>query len=143
MADNPKDSLARTLGRVPLGLFPDTAVLAGTLGMLEGKLKYGLTNYRAVTIDASVYNDALRRHLFAWWNGEDIDPDSGLPHLWKMMSCLAVLIDGSITGKLHDDRPLGAPVAQMLEDLKPRVKEIEARLADHNPKHFYAKEQAE
>lgn len=134
---NPKDQLARSMGRVPIGLFPDTAIIAGSYGMLEGKLKYGRCNYRMVGIDASVYRDALDRHLKAWWNGEDLDPDSGIPHLWKMMACLAVLIDGECCGKLNDDRPPRAPVAEMLEAGKALVKMIEAKYADTpTPRHY-------
>lgn len=135
-AQNPKDAYAQTVGRVPLGLFPATAIVAGAMGMLEGNLKYGLGNYRVAAIEASTYIDALMRHLLAYQCGETIDPDSGLPHTWKMMSCLAVLLDAEATGMLIDNRPPAAPVAKMLEDLKPKVREIHERYGSIKPRHY-------
>jgi hypothetical protein len=47
------------------------------LGMLEGGHKYGRHNYRAIGVRTSIYYDAAMRHLTAWWEGEDIDAESG------------------------------------------------------------------
>lgn len=41
----------------------------------------------------------------AWWEGEDVDPESALSHLTKVMSCMVVLRDGMIQGNWVDDRP--------------------------------------
>lgn len=133
---NPKDETAGAEGRVPLGLLPDTARVAGAMAMHEGAQKYGRYNYRAVGVRASVYHDALMRHMTAWWNGEDIDPDSGLPHTWKALACIAILIDSAACDMLTDDRPPSAPVARMLKDLKPVVTMIEKDLAAYSPKQY-------
>lgn len=133
---NPKDAAALSQGRVPLGLVPDTFIIATAMGMHEGDLKYGAYNFRIAGVRASIYNDALRRHMAAWWNGEDIDPDSGLPHLWKMASCLAVLIDAREAGLVTDDRPPRAPVGHLLNGLKVVVKDIEHRYAAGRAKRF-------
>ena len=45
----------------------------------------------------------------AWWEGEDIDPDSGLSHVTKAISSLVVLRDAMIQGKFKDDRPPKSP----------------------------------
>lgn len=57
----------------------------------------------------------MQRHICAWWEGEDTDPDSGLPHIVKAIACLYVLRDAERCGKLHDDRPpkSGAFVSEM------------------------------
>lgn len=133
---NPKDVAARAEGRVPMGLFPDTAVIAGAMAMHEGACKYGRGNYRAVGVQAAVYQDAQRRHMAAWWNGEDVDPDSGLPHLWKALACIVILIDAEACGKLIDDRPPRAPVAAMLTKLRADVARISEELAGHSPRHY-------
>ena len=73
--------------------------------MLEGARKYGRHNYRVAGVRASVYYDAFFRHLGAWWEGEDIDEDSGLNHLTKAMACLVVIRDSMIRGNWIDDRP--------------------------------------
>ena len=43
--------------------------------------------------DWSLSFDALCRHLFAWWSGEDNDPESGLSHMghvgWHALALLA------------------------------------------------------
>lgn len=121
---NPKDEAARLDNRVDLSLFPDTAVIAGAMALIEGDAKYGGFNYRIAGVRASVYTAALKRHMAAWENGEDIDEKSGLNHLWKALACLAILIDCEARGNLTDDRPPPAPVAEMLDQLRARVQAI-------------------
>lgn len=48
--------------------------------MTFGAKKYGDLNWQK-GIRANRIYAAMRRHLDAWWRGEDIDPESGLPHL--------------------------------------------------------------
>lgn len=79
------------------------------IAMMEGARKYGRHNYRVTDIVASTYYDATRRHLDAWWEGEDIDPDSGLHHIVKAIASLVVCRDGMIQKKLCDDRPPKTP----------------------------------
>jgi hypothetical protein len=128
---NPKDAIASS--KVPLMLFPQTALVAGAMAFVEGAVKYGRYNWRVTGVRASVYVDAALRHLISYVNGEDIDPDSGLPHEWKALACIAILIDARETGKLTDDRPPGAPVAEMLRLLPPRVEEIKERYKELSP----------
>lgn len=75
------------------------------VAMLEGALKYGRHNYRVIGVRGSVYYDATKRHLDSWWEGEDIDPDSGISHITKAIASLVVLRDSMIVGKFNDDRP--------------------------------------
>jgi hypothetical protein len=104
---NPKDSVG--IKKVPFGTVPAPIIAEVGLAMLEGALKYGRHNYRAIGVRASVYYDAVLRHLTAYWEGQDIDPDSGLPHIVKAMACLVVLRDAEKYGKLVDDRPPSYP----------------------------------
>jgi hypothetical protein len=115
------------MDRVPMGLFPKTAVAAGSLAFLEGALKYGAYNWRDAEVRASIYRDALDRHFGAWANGEDIDPGSGLPHLWKMLACIAILIDAEACDKLEDDRPTGMDFEVYLKELTPMVVALKDR----------------
>ncbi len=50
------------------------------------------------------YYAAAQRHLNAFWAGEDMDPESGLPHLAHAMWCCATLLDYSKDHKDMDDR---------------------------------------
>jgi len=89
-----------------------SAAVTGELGvaMLEGALKYGRHNYRQAPIRASVYFDAVHRHLRSWWDeGQDIDPASGMNHVTKAIATLCVLRDSMITGQWDDDRPPSLP----------------------------------
>lgn len=100
---NPKDAIG--IRKAPVSTVPMNVVAEMGVGMLEGAAKYGRHNYRGVGVRASVYFDATMRHLIAWWEGEDADPDSGMPHVAKALCSLAVLRDAQMQGKVEDDRP--------------------------------------
>ena len=119
---NPKDAVGST--KAPFSTVPAQVVGELGLAMLEGALKYGRHNYRVVGVRTSVYYDAARRHLDAYWEGQDIDPDSGLPHLVKAMACLAVLRDSTIQGNLNDDRPPKNKHQNWVSDLNAQAKAL-------------------
>jgi hypothetical protein len=105
--------------------------------MLEGMLKYGRSNFREKGIRISVYTDALLRHVFAYMAGEDIDPDSGLPHLAKILSTTAVLADATVLGNVTDDREYrGGGYLALTQAWSPAVKELKERHKDKDPKHY-------
>lgn len=120
---NPKQQFG--LSKVPFHYFPMTVLAEASVGMLEGGLKYGAHNYRNTAIFASTYADAAMRHILSAWEGEDIDPDSGLPHIVKAICSLAVWRDAEINGKLVDDRPLKPPGNWLIKlaDLVRRLQE--------------------
>lgn len=100
---NPKDAVGTK--KVPFSTISWPVIAELGNSMLEGGRKYGRHNYREIGIRASVYFDACIRHLSSWWEGEEIDPDSGSNHVSKAIACLMVLRDCMITGKWVDDRP--------------------------------------
>jgi hypothetical protein len=104
---NPKDAVGTK--KVPLSTVPAAVILEMGLAMLEGARKYGRHNYRIAGVRASVYYDAVIRHLTAFWEGEDIDPESGLSHITKAMAGLGVLRDSMIRENWVDDRPPAMP----------------------------------
>lgn len=108
---NPKDAVG--ISKVPFSTVPSEVTAEVGLAMLEGALKYGRHNYRAAGVRASVYYDAALRHLTAWWEGQDVDPDSGLPHLVKCLACLYVIRDSQRIGNWVDDRPPSLPDAEV------------------------------
>lgn len=73
--------------------------------MRFGAAKYGLTNWRHDPISASVYYNAAMRHLFSWWDGDNLDTETGLPHLAHAAACLMIILDAGLTDDLNDDRP--------------------------------------
>lgn len=104
---NPKDIIG--IRKAPLSTVSAPVLAELGVAMLEGALKYGRHNYRVVGVRSSVYYDATIRHLFSWWEGEDIDPDCGLSHITKAITSLVVLRDAMIQGKLEDDRAPRSP----------------------------------
>lgn len=134
-ASNPKDLIGSD--KLPLHLWPETATALGCLGLLDGMLKYGRNNWRAVGVRASIYKDALDRHLNAWFDeGEDLDPDSGLPHLAHALACLAIIVDAQAAGKMTDDRMLRGGYRRLVDDLTPHVKRMKTKHAGRTPKHY-------
>lgn len=118
---NPKDAVGTA--KVPFSTIPTPVLAELGLVMLEGARKYGRHNYRAVGVRAGVYYDAAMRHLARFWEGEDLDPDSGMPHLVHAMACCAVLRDSQIQQNWTDDRPPKSP-DQWLVKLNEKAKEI-------------------
>lgn len=100
---NPKDAIG--IKKVAMSTVPAPFMMGVGAAMTEGALKYGRHNYREAGVRSSVYYDALMRHMTAWWEGEDIDQESGLSHLLKAAACLAVVYDSLSYGNLNDDRP--------------------------------------
>lgn len=109
---NPKDAVGVRKWRQYCTV-PTTIIWELGVAMLEGARKYGRHNYRVAGVRASVYIDAAKGHIDSWWEGEDVDADSGLSHVTKAMASLAVLRDAMINDMLTDDRP-------------PKVKNFEA-----------------
>lgn len=59
-----------------------------------GAEKYGYNNWRddGHNTQANRTYSSIQRHLNAFWSGEDIDPDSGLPHLAHATTQLMILM---------------------------------------------------
>lgn len=86
-----------------------------TVGIVEmGKVftmgagKYGRFNWRQHRVSSTVYYDAAQRHLLAWFEGENIDPESGLSHLAHVMACMNIILDAEKHSKLNDNRGVEA-----------------------------------
>ena len=48
---------------------------------------------------------ALMRHMWAWWRGEDKDPETGYSHLSHAACCIAFLVSYEARNVGTDDRP--------------------------------------
>jgi hypothetical protein len=132
---NPKDLIGTN--KIPLHLWPETATVMGALGCLDGMLKYGRTNWRAAGIRTSVYIDALRRHTNRYFEGEDLDPDSDLPHFCHMLATLGILVDAWAAGNVTDDRQFhGAGYPRLIEQMTPHVERLLAKHAGRTPRHY-------
>ena len=102
-SSNPKDLVG--INKVPFSTVPTQVMAEVGVAMLEGALKYARHNYRTVGVRSSVYYDACLRHMAQWWEGDDVDQESGLSHVTKAIASMVVLRDSMLMGNLSDDRP--------------------------------------
>ena len=89
--------------KAPLGLLDRYALEQTSLVMGFGAAKYGRDNWRGGIAYSRLINAALR-HLMAFNDGEDIDPESGLPHTAHLACCVMFLQNMEHTRKDLDDR---------------------------------------
>ena len=104
---NPKDGIG--VAKRPMSYLPALVLQECGVAMMEGGLKYGAYNWRVAGLRASIYFDATFRHVMDWWEGEDIDPDSGVSHITKAITGLMAIRDSMIYGNWVDDRPPANP----------------------------------
>lgn len=102
-SDNPKTRFG--LAKPPIALIPMTALVEEACTFRLGAKKYGPANWREKAVPASVYVNAALRHILSWYDGQDLDPESGASHLAHARACMAILIDAASCDKLIDDRP--------------------------------------
>lgn len=90
--------------KVPYHLVPWDAVRAIACILGFGAAKYTPRNWE-LGMDWSRPFSACIRHMEAWWQGEDRDPETGYSHLWHAGCCIVFLIAYEIRGVGRDDRP--------------------------------------
>lgn len=125
--------------KVPLGLFPSSAVIYGALACADGAAKYGAYNWRDKAVEAMTYVHAAERHLRAWMDGEELAGDSGKPHLGHVLACIAILVDAIEQGNLIDNRPLAGSAPRLLEKWAKNTRmDDEVLTSTFGPKENYA-----
>ena len=94
-----KDDNAKTrYDLLPPELLEETARV-----LTFGAQKYSAHNW-AQGASWSRYFSAMMRHMWAWWRGEDNDPETGFSHLAHAACCLSFLIAYQRRGLGEDDR---------------------------------------
>ena len=96
-------------GKPPVGLIPRSALLEEARVLEFGAKKYGLHNWRK-GMDRSRLTDAALRHLLAYIDGEDNDPETGISHLAHARCSLGFLIEYRTKTIGKDDRYAPAQV---------------------------------
>lgn len=96
-------------GKAPVNLLPREGLeqIAKVLGF--GAQKYDAHNWRK-GMDWSRLIAAAQRHIIAFNEGEDIDPESGLNHLAHAGCCIMFLLDYFKNHKDKDDRYKGEEI---------------------------------
>jgi len=89
--------LKKDAGKLRLDLIPVDAMEELSKVYAFGAKKYAEHSWESGIMLSRVYA-ALLRHLFAWWRGEDTDPESGLSHLahvvWNAVALLTYVKRG-------------------------------------------------
>ena len=103
MTPDPKGEAGKL--KAPMFLLPPFALFETAWVHGLGAKKYGPYNWRENRVATSVYISAIMRHLMAYSNGEDLDPESGRSHLAHISAGCNILMDAGHAGMLDDDRP--------------------------------------
>ena len=83
-------------GKLEYGLLPPLALEETVKVLTFGAQKYERDNWQKVPDAKRRYFDALQRHVWAWKQGEQVDPESGIHHLAHAMCCLMFLHEHDI-----------------------------------------------
>mgnify|MGYP007046844069 CR=1 FL=1 len=83
-------------GKPQYGLLPPLALRATVDVLTFGAEKYEPDNWKFVPDSKRRYFDAMQRHLWAYKEGESIDPESGMHHLAHAMCCLMFLYEHDV-----------------------------------------------
>jgi hypothetical protein len=102
-ASPPTEMFRFNSGKMPVSLVPASYTAYCTAGLAYGALKYAEHNWRRGDKWTKVY-ESMQRHLDAFREGEDIDAESGLPHLALAGCNLAFLTEFYDKGLGTDDR---------------------------------------
>ena len=115
-------------GKPPMGLIDRYAAERLAEVLAFGAKKYGRDNWRGGFKYSRLYDAALR-HIFAFIDGEDFDPESNLPHLAHAMCMVMFLLRMTSERPDLDDRYLrGAAEAQgRTEESKVRWAEAQVK----------------
>ena len=79
-------------GKIQPSLVPPRQLFNVTKVFTMGAVKYEPRNYQQCKEPERYYN-AFMRHMLAWQLGEDLDPESGLPHLAHATTNLMILAE--------------------------------------------------
>jgi hypothetical protein len=83
-------------GKLQYGLLPPLALKATVEILTFGAEKYEPDNWKHVPDSKRRYFDAMQRHLWAWKEGEQNDPETGKNHLAHAMCCLMFLYEHDV-----------------------------------------------
>jgi len=90
-------------GKLEYGLLPPYALKATVDVLTFGAQKYERDNWKKVPDSKRRYFDALQRHVWAWKEGEVLDPETGMHHLAHAMCCLMFLYEHDILYSIDEN----------------------------------------
>jgi len=100
----PQEGLKYDRGKPPMHLLSPEALRQVAKVLEFGATKYEPWNWARGISYSRVYS-AAQRHLNYWWEGEDLDPETGISHIAHAACCLMFLLQYEKTKQEYDDRP--------------------------------------
>lgn len=92
--------------KLPLDLLPETALEEVAKVLEFGAKKYQRYNWAKGIVFSRLYA-AARRHLSAWQQGQDLDPETGISHVAHAAANMLFILHFIKTNqKQLDDRPV-------------------------------------
>lgn len=96
-------------GKAEIHQVPTSNIFAIAKTLQYGAQKYAKGNFRKGMAWTTVYDCAMR-HMMKWLDGEQVDEESGLPHLYHAITNIGFLIEYAETCPELDDRFTDAPI---------------------------------
>lgn len=90
-------------GKPRTDLLPVAALTSVAHVLTFGADKYGPYNWHGLSV-SRLYGAALR-HLWAWWQGDEFDDETGRPHLAHAAACVLMALEQTMFRGEYDDRP--------------------------------------
>lgn len=90
-------------GKLEYGLLPPYALKATVDVLTLGAQKYERDNWKKVPDSKRRYFDAMQRHIWAWKEGNILDPETGRHHLAHAMCCLMFLYEHDILYSIDEN----------------------------------------
>lgn len=109
--------LRNNAGKPRWDLLPYNAVAKVVDVLTFGASKYAPRNWEKGLSFADTFA-SLQRHAIKWYNGEENDDETGIPHMAHVATNALFLVYFGLTGKGKDDRP---GKEQDANDAKPSV----------------------
>jgi hypothetical protein len=94
--------------KIPLHLLPFDSLIEIAKVLDFGAKKYEPNNWRKGIVYSRLFRATIG-HLFSWWMGKDLDPETGLSHLAHAGCCIVFLLHyvtsgGTAAWAVLDDR---------------------------------------
>lgn len=124
---NPKDAIGDT--KPQIHLVPPAGLIYEAKVMALGASKYGAYNWRDSKVRRTVYLSAILRHVLRSLDGEDVDPETGVPHEASIAANAHIILDALANDVLIDDRPTSGAAGRLIEEAS-EVAERKAEVLD-------------
>lgn len=89
--------------KIDTDLVPFELLVATAVGLGLGEFKYTARNFERGLSYRSLIN-SIERHCKSLKDGEELDPDTGIPHYMLIASSTAMLVHNVMQGVVIDDR---------------------------------------